>query len=77
MASGGVKNYFVEQNMELTKASVAALKAMNGECCPRGHFAGACDTEERKDRQDRKGCVIQNAFAIFAPFAFIAWHARS
>jgi len=23
-----VKNYFVEQNMELTKASVAALKAM-------------------------------------------------
>jgi sugar phosphate isomerase/epimerase len=24
----GVKNYFVEQNMELTKASVAALKAM-------------------------------------------------
>jgi sugar phosphate isomerase/epimerase len=26
---GGVKNYFVEQNMELTKASVAALKAMN------------------------------------------------
>jgi sugar phosphate isomerase/epimerase len=27
---GGVKNYFVEQNMELTKASVAALKAMNG-----------------------------------------------
>jgi len=25
---GGVKNYFVEQNMELTKASVAALKAM-------------------------------------------------
>jgi len=28
--TGGVKNYFVEQNMELTKASVAALKAMNG-----------------------------------------------
>jgi sugar phosphate isomerase/epimerase len=28
--AGGVKNYFVEQNMELTKASVAALKAMNG-----------------------------------------------
>jgi sugar phosphate isomerase/epimerase len=27
--TGGVKNYFVEQNMELTKASVAALKAMN------------------------------------------------
>ena len=26
--AGGVKNYFVEQNMELTKASVAALKAM-------------------------------------------------
>ena len=26
---GGVKNYFVEQNMDLTKASVAALKAMN------------------------------------------------
>jgi sugar phosphate isomerase/epimerase len=26
---GGVKNYFVEQNMELTKATVAALKAMN------------------------------------------------
>jgi sugar phosphate isomerase/epimerase len=26
---GGVKNYFVEQNMELTRASVAALKAMN------------------------------------------------
>lgn len=25
---GGVKNYFVEQSMELTKASVAALKAM-------------------------------------------------
>jgi sugar phosphate isomerase/epimerase len=25
---GGVKNYFVEQNMELTRASVAALKAM-------------------------------------------------
>lgn len=25
---GGVKNYYVEQNMELTKASVAALKAM-------------------------------------------------
>jgi sugar phosphate isomerase/epimerase len=25
---GGVKNYFVEQNMELTTASVAALKAM-------------------------------------------------
>jgi hypothetical protein len=25
---GGVKNYFVEQNMELTKQSVAALKAM-------------------------------------------------
>ena len=27
--TGGVKNYFVEQNMELTRASVAALKAMN------------------------------------------------
>jgi sugar phosphate isomerase/epimerase len=27
--SAGVKNYFVEQNMELTKASVAALKMMN------------------------------------------------
>jgi sugar phosphate isomerase/epimerase len=27
--SGGIKNYFVEQNMDLTKASVAALKAMN------------------------------------------------
>ena len=27
--AGGVKNYFVEHNMELTKASVAALKAMN------------------------------------------------
>jgi sugar phosphate isomerase/epimerase len=26
--TGGVKNYFVEQNMELTRASVAALKAM-------------------------------------------------
>ena len=26
---GGVKNYFVEQNMDLTRASVAALKAMN------------------------------------------------
>jgi len=26
--TGGVKNFFVEQNMELTKASVAALKAM-------------------------------------------------
>ena len=26
---GGVKNYFVEQSMELTKESVAALKAMN------------------------------------------------
>ena len=26
---GGVRNYFVEQNMELTKESVAALKAMN------------------------------------------------
>jgi sugar phosphate isomerase/epimerase len=26
--TGGVKNYFVEQSMELTKASVAALKAM-------------------------------------------------
>ncbi len=25
---GGVRNYFVEQNMELTKESVAALKAM-------------------------------------------------
>jgi sugar phosphate isomerase/epimerase len=25
---GGVRNYFVEQNMELTRASVAALKAM-------------------------------------------------
>jgi sugar phosphate isomerase/epimerase len=27
--TAGVKNYFVEQNMELTKASVAALQAMN------------------------------------------------
>src|SRR5262249_3337484 len=27
--TAGVKNYFVEQNMELTKASVTALKAMN------------------------------------------------
>ena len=26
--AGGVKNYFVEQNMELTRVSVAALKAM-------------------------------------------------
>jgi sugar phosphate isomerase/epimerase len=26
--AGGVKNYFVEQNLELTKESVAALKAM-------------------------------------------------
>jgi len=26
---GGVKNYFVEQNLELTKASVAALKSLN------------------------------------------------
>jgi sugar phosphate isomerase/epimerase len=26
--TGGVRNYFVEQNMELTKASVAALKTM-------------------------------------------------
>ena len=26
---GGVKNYFVEQSMALTKESVAALKAMN------------------------------------------------
>ena len=26
--TGGVKNYYVEQNMELTKASVAALKEM-------------------------------------------------
>ena len=26
---GGVKNYFVEQNMELTKESVAFLKTMN------------------------------------------------
>jgi hypothetical protein len=25
---GGVRNYFVEQTMELTKASVAALKTM-------------------------------------------------
>ena len=25
---GGVKNYFVEQNMELTKASVAFLKSL-------------------------------------------------
>jgi sugar phosphate isomerase/epimerase len=25
---GGVQNYFVEQTMELTRASVAALKAM-------------------------------------------------
>jgi sugar phosphate isomerase/epimerase len=25
---GGVENYFVEQTMELTRASVAALKAM-------------------------------------------------
>jgi sugar phosphate isomerase/epimerase len=29
-ASAGVKNYFVEQNMELTKASVAFLKAFTG-----------------------------------------------
>ena len=28
--TGGVKNYYVEQNMELTKASVAALQAMRG-----------------------------------------------
>ena len=27
--TGGVKNYFVEQNMDLTKASVAALKTMS------------------------------------------------
>jgi sugar phosphate isomerase/epimerase len=27
--AGGVKNYFVEQSMELTRESVAALKAMN------------------------------------------------
>jgi sugar phosphate isomerase/epimerase len=27
--TGGVKNYFVEQSMDLTKASVAALKALN------------------------------------------------
>ena len=27
--AAGVKNYFVEQNMELTRASVAALKTMN------------------------------------------------
>jgi sugar phosphate isomerase/epimerase len=27
--TAGVKNYYVEQNMELTRASVAALKAMN------------------------------------------------
>ena len=27
--TGGVKNYFVEQNMELTRESVAALKAMS------------------------------------------------
>ena len=27
--AAGVKNYFVEQNMEFTRASVAALKAMN------------------------------------------------
>ena len=26
--TAGVKNYFVEQNMELTRESVAALKAM-------------------------------------------------
>jgi sugar phosphate isomerase/epimerase len=26
--AGGVRNYFVEQTMELTRASVAALKAM-------------------------------------------------
>jgi sugar phosphate isomerase/epimerase len=26
--TGGVKNYFVEQNMELTKASVAYLKSL-------------------------------------------------
>jgi sugar phosphate isomerase/epimerase len=26
--AGGVKNYFVEQSMELTRESVAALKAM-------------------------------------------------
>jgi sugar phosphate isomerase/epimerase len=28
--TGGVKNYFVEQNMELTKASVAFLKTFSG-----------------------------------------------
>jgi len=28
--TGGVKNFFVEQNMELTKESVVALKAMKG-----------------------------------------------
>ncbi len=28
--AGGVKNYFVEQTMELTRASVAALRAMKG-----------------------------------------------
>ena len=27
--TGGVKNYFVEQSLELTKASIAALKSMN------------------------------------------------
>jgi hypothetical protein len=27
--AAGVKNYFVEQTMELTTASVAALKALN------------------------------------------------
>jgi sugar phosphate isomerase/epimerase len=28
--TAGIKNYFVEQNLELTKESVAALRAMNG-----------------------------------------------
>jgi len=28
--AGGVKNYFVEQTMELTRESIAALKAMKG-----------------------------------------------
>jgi hypothetical protein len=27
--TGGVKNYFVEQNMELTKESVAYLRKLN------------------------------------------------
>jgi sugar phosphate isomerase/epimerase len=27
--TGGIRNYFVEQNLELTRESVAALKSMN------------------------------------------------